>query len=253
MAKSLLAAKILGRSVRHFGGHNVRAQMLSLVAKRRAGFESGRVRDTSSTDYSNTFSQSYAVLGLARTGGVPQRAIGYLAKQQCSKGFFRTFETAGKSCNRSSSTPDADATSIAIQALVAARRHGANVPHNEVARATRWLLSTQRRNGGFGGGGVTSAENSNSSGLAAQALAVTGHPKARARAAAYVSRLQITRGRAGTGPARRDVGAIAYNRAGLRAALHDGVTASTRDQFRRSTAQAIYAFVPKPLTTLRVR
>jgi hypothetical protein len=253
MSKSLLAAKVLRRGVRNFGGHDVRAQVLHLVAGRHAGFESGRVRDTSATDYSNTLSQSYAVLGLARTGGVPQRAVGYLLKQQCSGGYFRTFETAGKSCNRVSGTPDADATSLAIQALVAARRSHAHVAHHAIARAARWLASRQRANGGFGGGGVTSAENANSTGLAAQALVATHRLAAVRRAARYVARLQITRVRAGHGPARRDIGAIAYNRPALRAALRSGVTSSTRDQFRRSTAQAVYAFVPVPFSRLRAR
>jgi hypothetical protein len=253
MSKSLLAAKVLGRSVKRFGGHNVRAQVLHLVAGPRAGFESGRVRDTSATDYSNTLSQAYAVLGLARTGGVPQRAVTYLQKQQCSRGYFRTFETAGKSCNRAAGTADADATSLAIQALVAARRSGAPIAHNAVRRAARWLVSKQRANGGFGGGGVTSAENANSTGLAAQALVATHHLSARAKAAAYVARLQITRARAGRGPGRRDIGAIAYNRSALRAALGAGVTGNTRDQFRRSTAQGIYAFVSIPFSRLRAR
>ncbi len=253
MAKSLLAAKILGRRIHHFGGHDVRARVLALVAPRSAGFESGRVRDTSSTDYSNTFSQAYAVLGLARTGGVPQRAVGYLVKQQCRKGYFQTFETAGRTCDGSSGTPDADATSIAVEALVAARTSGAHLPHGSLVGAMRWLRSTQRANGGFGGGGVTSAENANSTGLAAQALVATHHRRARAKAQAYVERLQITRKRAGHGPARRDIGAIAYNAPALRTARHHGVTASTRDQFRRSTAQGIYALVSKPLSTLRVR
>jgi hypothetical protein len=253
MSKSLLAARVLGRDARHFGGHNVRAQVLHLVAKRRAGFESGRVRDTSSTDYSNTLSQSYAVLGLARTGGVPQRAVAYLLKQQCSKGFFRTFETAGQTCNQGSGKPDVDATSLAIQALVAARRSGAGIAHHAITRAARWLVSRQGANGGFGGGGVTSAENANSTGVAAQALVATHHPRARAHASAYVARLQITRSRAGQGPARRDRGAVAYNRAALRTALRHGVTSNTRDQFRRATAQAIFGFVSIPLSTLRRR
>jgi hypothetical protein len=253
MAKSLVAAKVLGRRPRHFGGHNVRRQVLRLVAPAAAGFEAGRVRDTGTTDYSNTFSQSYAVLGLARTGGVPLRAVTYLLKQQCAKGYFRTFETPGKSCDRSSSGSDADATSMAIQALVAARSSGTHIAHHAIARATRWLMARQHRNGGWGGGSVTRAVNSNSTGLAVQALSAVHRRSGQARAARYVASLQITRKRAGHGPARRDLGAIAYNPDGLKAALRHGVTSSTRDQFRRSTAEAIYAFVPRPLSRLRVR
>jgi hypothetical protein len=253
MSKALVAARVLGQRPRSFGGHNVRREVLRLVAPVRAGFEAGRVRDTGTTDYSNTFSQSYAVLGLARSGGVPRRAVNYLLKQQCAKGYFRTFETAGKTCDRSSSGSDVDATAIAIQALVAARTSGTHGLHRAIARAGRWLAARQHRSGGFGGGTATRAVNTNSTGLAVQALAAVGNHSVRARAVRYVASLQITRARAGQGPARRSVGAIAYNAAGLKAALRDGITASTRDQFRRSTAEAIYAFVPKPLTTLRVR
>jgi hypothetical protein len=253
MSKALVAARVLGQRPRSFGGHNVRRQVLRLVAPVRAGFESGRVRDTGTTDYSNTFSQSYAVLGLARTGGVPRPAVNYLLKQQCAKGYFRTFETAGKTCDTSSSGSDVDATSMALQALVAARASGTHGLHRAIARAGRWLVSRQHRSGGFGGGAATRAVNTNSTGLAVQALSAIGNRSVRARAVRYVAAMQITRARAGHGPARRSVGAIAYNAAGLKAALRDGVTVSTRDQFRRSTAEAIYAFVPKPLTMLRVR
>jgi hypothetical protein len=253
MAKSLLAAKVLGRSVRHFGGHNVRRQVLRLIAPAAAGFEAGRARDTGKTDYSNTFSQSYAVLGLARTGGVPRRAVGYLVKQQCAKGYFRTFEVAGKTCDASSSKSDVDSTALAIQALVAARSSGTAIPRHAVVRASRWLASMQRRGGGFGGGSVTRAVNSNSTGLAVQALSAVHHRGVRARAARYVASLQLTRARAGHGPARRDLGAVAYNAAALTAALHHGITSTTRDQFRRATSEAIYAFDPRPLTRLRVR
>ena len=253
MSKSLLAAKVLGKRPRHFGGHNVRRQVLGLIAPAGAGFEAGRVRDTGSTDYSNTLSQSYAVLGLARTGGVPRRAVSYLVKQQCEPGYFRTFEIANRTCDSSASKPDVDATALAIQALVAARASGSTIPDRAIVRATRWLRAAQQPNGGFRGGSATSGINTNSTGLAVQALAATGHLRARSSAASFVARLQITRPRAGTGPARKDVGAIAYDRASFSAALRSGLTADTRGIFRRATPQAIFAFVPKPLTTLLVR
>jgi hypothetical protein len=253
MSKSLLAARILGKRPRHFGGHNVRRQVLRLVAPASAGFESGRVRDTGKTDFSNTFSQSFAVLGLARSGGVPHRAVAYLLKQQCAKGYFRTFETAGKSCDRASSGSDADATAVALQALVAARASGTHGARQAIHRAGRWLLARQHRNGGWGGGSVTRAVNSNSTGLAVQALAAVHRRGVQARAARYVAALQITRARAGHGPARRDLGAIAYNHDALATAEKAGVTSTSRDQFRRATAEAMFAFVPTPLTTLRAR
>jgi hypothetical protein len=253
MAKSLLAAEVLGKNPRKFGGRNLRTQVLSLVAPGSAGFEAGRVRDTSAADYSNTFAQAYAVIGLARSGGVRPSALRYLLKQQCSDGFFRLTEVAGETCDDSGSSPDVDATALSIQALLAASSHGLAIPAGVVHRATRWLVDAQHKSGAFPGGTSTPGPNANSTGLAAQALhLVAGHKAQVAKAARYVKSLQLIRKRA-HGPATRDIGAVAYNRAALKNAVKNGIQKVERDQFRRSSAQAILAFAPKPLTTLRVR
>jgi hypothetical protein len=253
MAKSLVAAAVLGKNPRKFGGHDLRAQVLSLVAAHNEGFEAGRVRDTGANDFCNTFAQAYAVIGLARSGGVRPSVLTYLLKQQCSAGYFRLTEVAGETCGQSGSAPDVDATAIAIQALLAASSHGLAIPAGVVHRATRWLGDAQRKNGSFRGGTSTPGPNANSTGLAAQALhLVPGHKAEVRKAARYMHTLQITRKRA-HGAAVRDIGAIAYNRAALRNALKNGIQKVERDQFRRAAAQAIFAFAPKPLTTLRVR
>jgi hypothetical protein len=253
MAKSLVAAEVLGRNPRTFGGHNVRAQVLSLVAPGSAGFEAGRVRDTGANDFSNTFAQAYAVIGLARSGGVRPSVLTYLLKQQCPAGYFRLTEVAGETCDDSGSAPDVDATALAIQAMLAASSHGLAIPAGVVHRAARWLGAAQRKNGSFRGGTTTTGPNANSTGLAAQALhLVPGHKAEVRKAARYMSTLQLTRKRV-HGAAAKDIGAIAYNRAALRKALKNGIQKVERDQFRRATAQAIFAFAPKPLTTLRVR
>jgi hypothetical protein len=253
MAKSLLAAEVLGKNPRRFGGHDLRAQVLSLVAPHTAGFESGRVRDTGGDDFSNTFAQAYAVIGLARSGGVRPSVLTYLLKQQCSGGSFRLTEVAGETCDDSGSAADVDATAVAVQAMLAASRSGLAIPPGVVHRAARWLADAQHRNGSFRGGTATPGPNANSTGLAAQALhLVPGHRAEVRKAARFVADLQLTRARV-HGLATRDVGAIAYNKAALRDALRNGIQKVERDQFRRATAQAIFAFAPKPLTTLRVR
>jgi hypothetical protein len=252
MAKSLVAAEVLGQSPRDFGGRNVRKLVLRLIAPAGAGFEAGRIRDTGASDFSNTFAQAYAVIGLARSGGVRPSAVTYLLKQQCSDGYFRLSEVAGETCDDSGSAPDVDATALGIQALLAASSLGAAIPVGVVRRAARWLDDAQRRNGSFRGGTSTPGPNTNSTGLAAQALhLVPGHKAEVRKAARYVRGLQITRKRA-DGAAARDIGAIAYNKASLRNALKNGIQKVERDQFRRATAQAIFAFAPRPLTTLRV-
>jgi hypothetical protein len=253
MAKVLVAAEVLGKNPHTFGGRDVRSQVLSLVAPATEGFERGRVRDTGVDDFSNTFAQAYAVIGLARSGGVRPSVLDYLLKQQCSDGYFRLTEVAGESCDDSNSTADVDATALSIQAVLAASSHGLAVPAGVVHRAASWLADAQRKNGSFPGGVSTPGPNANSSGLAAQALhLVPGHRAEVRKAAAYMRSLQVTRKRA-HGAATNDIGAIAYNRAALRDALKNGIQKVERDQFRRASAMAIYAFAPKPLTTLRVR
>lgn len=245
MAKVLLLTAVLGENPADFGGRNVRRQLLALAAKPGAGFESGRLRDEGTLDYSNTISQSLGVLGLVRTGTVPQRVVDYLAKQQCADGFFRLEEVAGETCDDSGGVPDVDATAYAVQALIAARGSNATVPPGAIAAGADWLLGAQRANGSFGGGSTTAAPNSNSTGLAAQALQATQHRKARLDAASWVKGLQLTKANT-SGRAARDIGAIAYNREGLRKGLKNGIQKIERDQFRRATVNAVFAFAPVP-------
>lgn len=245
VAKTLVFVRVMRDSVRDFGGVNVRRELLGLMAP------SGRFRDASKYgDYSNVLGQSYALIGLARTGGVPQIAVHYLLKERCQPGYFRLKELGGTTCGQRSA-PDVDATALALQALVAARQHGAHVRAGLIRGTADWLVSAQRRNGSFGGGASTAAPNTNSTGLAANALAATRRTRAQVRAARWVSGLQITRDKAAGGPARTDVGAIAYNRSALREALANGITSATRDQFRRATPQAYFALAPAPLNSLR--
>jgi hypothetical protein len=251
MAKSLLAAEVHGKNPRKFGGHNLRKAVLSLVAPGSAGFEAGRVRDSGDSDFSNTFAQAYAVMGLARSGGARASTVDYLLKQQCSAGYFRLTEVAGESCDDSASAADVDATALAIEALKSASAHGLAIPARAVGRAANWLEHAQRENGSFRGGTTTPGPNANSTGLAAQALrSVPGHRVQVRKAARYIRSLPITRQRHGA--AAKDIGAIAYNRAALKNALKNGIQKIERDQFRRSTAQAVFAFAPLSMANLRV-
>lgn len=248
VAKTLVLVRVLRAHPKDFGGVNVRRQLQRRMAA------SGRFRDAkptpSSLDYSNVIGQSYGVIGLARSGGVPQIAVDYLLKERCRSGYFRLKEAGNTACGRRS-TPDVDATALALQALFAARQHGAQVRARVIRRTADWLVSAQHRNGSFGGGASTSAPNTNSTGLAANALSAAGRQQARLRAAGWVARLQITKRRAGNGAAKSDVGAIAYRRAALKRALRAGIGLKRRDQFRRATPQAYFALAPAPLNSLR--
>ncbi|HEY7042722.1 MAG TPA: prenyltransferase/squalene oxidase repeat-containing protein [Nocardioidaceae bacterium] len=257
MAKTLVVAKVIRANAHTFGGHDVRRLVLDRVAGPAAGLEQGRLRDkttqTYPTDFSSTFGQALGVIGLARSGGVPDDVVSYLLRQRCSDGFFRLQEVPEQTCdegNASQSAPDVDATALAIEALVSARDHGATLPAGVVAGSVKWLISMQKANGSFGGGVATPGSNTNSTGLAAQALAATGRTKAARAAGVFVRSMQITRAAAGNGPATKDLGAIALNRQTLNQAIRHGITSTTRGLFLRSTPQAYFALRRVPLGEL---
>jgi hypothetical protein len=250
VAKVLIAARVVDRPAQDFGGVNYRKRLRSFIVDR--GRDAGRLRDDNSdgSDFSSTLTQALGVIALSRSGAAPQRVVGHLLEQQCRNGGFTQTMTIGQTCAQAGGRPSVDSTAYAIQAMYAARKQGdAQVPVGRIRRAVAWLLGAQRDNGSFGSDRSIPTANANSTGLAAQALADAGRDAAVRRARQFVRTLQITRGDAGQ--ASRVIGAIAYDRAGYRAARQDGTI--DRDQFRRATAQGAFAFAPKPLRTLSIR
>lgn len=249
MAKALLVSEVLKADPTDFGGLNLRKRVLKLVAPPSAGFEAGRLRDTGKTDYSNVFGQSYGTIGLTRSGDVSQDVVDYLVKQRCADGYFRLYITAGETCDQSGSGPDVDATALALQALVAAKADGATVSHQLILGTTSWLISVQSANGSYSEDATDQAPSSNSTGLAANALIAAGHVSPRLKAAAWIADLQLTSAKVGQGPARRDIGAIAFDPAALADAIAHGL-GDSRSQWWRVAPQACFALVPAPLGTL---
>ena len=255
-AKLLVAAVSTGSDPRAYGGHDLRTETLELVAT--DGVHRGRVRDrypaeSGGVDASNTFAQSFAVIGLARSGGVPQDVVDFLIRQQCAAGGFRlspdTFGTPSATCDESTNAVlDPDSTSMAVQALLTAAEAGAAGAAGAAAKGADWLVKVQRADGSFGGSGPTEASNTNSTGLAGQALAAAGRREAADRAAAYVVAHQLTI--ANAGKATGETGAIAYNTEGLTTAQSSGVADNQRDQWRRATAQALLALAQVPFGKL---
>ena len=249
-AKLLLAAVAAGRDPHAFGGFDLRAETLDLVAGPEAGTQQGRVRDqipeaAGGGDFSNTFGQSMAVIGLARSGGVPQPVVDFLIKQQCTAGGFRLNpDVAGTPSPSCDAQPDAvldvDSTAIAVQALLVAADAGAARAAEAAAHGATWLAGQQHADGSFGGSGPTAAANSNSTGLAGQALAAAANPAAANRAAAWVAGLQRR-----SAP---DAGAIGYDPAAFAAPIDE----LSRDQWRRATAQALLTLTQVPLGLIGV-
>ena len=223
---------------------NLRAQLRGMVRS------TGRVSDEGASDFSSTLTQSLAVLAFARSGTAPRAVVDYLLRQRCPHGFFRQ-SLAKQRCGAAGSDPYVDSTAFALQALVAARADGADLPHGALRETAEWLVSVQNGDGSWSAPGTSTDTNSNSTGLAAQSLAAvrptTATGEAIDAAAGYVGRLQITARRADGGAAAGDIGAIARTGADLDTALADGITQGTRDRFRRATTQAEFALVPVPL------
>ncbi|CAM3367341.1 prenyltransferase/squalene oxidase repeat-containing protein [Stackebrandtia soli] len=249
-AKLLYAAVITDSDAEAFGSYDLRQETLDLVAGPELGLEEGRVKDkvdAPSVDSSNTFGQSLAVLGLSRSGGVPQSIVDFLIDQQCSVGGFRLYPyafgggTVTGDCDEQGADAvlDPDSTSMAVQALYAAAEHDSAGALEAADKGAAWLASIQREDGSFGGSGPTEASNTNSTGLAGQALRAAGETAAADRAAAWVLDHQLTSANAAAASA--ELGAIAYNGESLAAAQTDGIALFQRDQWRRATPQALLA------------
>jgi hypothetical protein len=240
IAKLLVVAQDTGARARHFGGFNVVKRLAARVSTTSP--TKGRIEDRSSFgDNANTIGQIFAVRGLLRANSpLAKSARHFLLEQQCGQGFFRLdFNTdksaANQACTRQSPA-DTDVTALAVIELWRFRsQSGALV--KSLDAASKWLQRHQAANGSFGGGGPTSAANTNSTGLAGWALGVAGRCGAAEQAATWVARHQVTGDVSGT-PLAGERGAIAYNHAAMKAAKTDGITKTTRDQWRRATTQA---------------
>ncbi|MEI2712520.1 MAG: hypothetical protein V9G04_04280 [Nocardioides sp.] len=241
-AKAGVFADVVGANPQKYGGLNLVKTVEGQVST--DSLTRGRLQDTSEYgDYANVLGQAYAVRLLAVEGSSKTRAATrFLLKQQCKSGFFRlnfSAADADQTCDGSTGdakAPDTDATAIAALQLAALPKQSKAVK-TAIKKAGKWLVKTQRKNGGFGGGVATSKPNSNSTGLAASALILTGNCRPAAKAARFLLKLQPETVKGTELKGQR--GAIAYDKAGLKAGLADGITDSTRDQWIRSTAQAI--------------
>jgi hypothetical protein len=216
-AKLLLLAEVRGLNPRAFGGVDLRARLLDLLAP------SGRFSDRSAFgDFSNAFGQSYAIIALNRIGRAPASSVAFLAGQQCADGGVPV-ELEVQPC-----TGDVDATALAAQALRSAGRTAA------ARRAVAWLVSRQQPGGGFAALDGTGTPNANTTGLAGQALADAGRVLPAVRAGVFLVRLQVRC----SGPV-ADRGAIAFDSAGF-----DPATAT------RATAQAVLGLTGVGLSRL---
>ena len=162
--------------------------------------DKGRFADISAFgDFSNTFGQSLALIGLQRTTstGPSSASIGFLRKQQCADGSFP------ESFHAATCTGSVDATGFAVQALTAV---GGSKASSSAQRAGRWLRTKQHADGSFTANGT---RNANTTGIAAQALAVLGRDVEAAKARIFLRHLQVL-----CGGKAADRGKVRYDRKG---------------------------------------
>ena len=237
------ALQIAGRDVRAVEGVDLVELVESTVTI--DGPATGRASDiTLQRDFSNAIGQSWVVRALSVAGsGLADEVTGYLVRQQCADGsVIESIEDAG--CT--SGSGQIDATAFALQAFVVARENGVADLDDEIGQAVGYLRSQQAGDGSFSG----PTPNTNTTGLAANALQKAGAADAAARAADWIFDRQVTTDNAEGSQLASELGAIAFDEDAFAAGRTDGITATTRDQWRRATAQAALAL---PAADLSVR
>lgn len=249
-AKSLVFAQVAGEDPETWAGEDLVAALEARVTT--SGPSTGRIADDSSYgDYANTIGQAFAARGLsAESSSAAGDVVGFLLDQQCSAGYFRLDFTADagapdQSCDGGAGEPDTDATALAVLQLTALSAPSQPVT-DAVAAAEAWLLAEQRQDGSFGGGTSTEAPNTNSTGLAGWALGALGEESAATRAAGWIRRHQADEVGTCSNALSGETGALGYNKEAVTAALAEGITTATEDQWRRATAPTLPALAWAP-------
>ena len=223
------------------GGTDLLAQLEGVTADE--GPSAGRIADQSGFgDFANTIGQAFAATALSRAGSSEAgAAVDFLLAQQCADGYFRLPFTADaaaedQSCDADGGQPSVDTTGLVVTQLLQVEGFEAQVGP-ALDRAADWLAGTQLRNGSFPTGVDGESSNTNSTGLAGWALAEVGSCGKARQAARWVKKLQVAPKHSETRLG-QEIGAIAFDRTAFKAGKADGITAQSRDQWRRATAQA---------------
>lgn len=233
IAKLLNVAIAQGIDPKAFGGFDLVATLTGLEQP------NGRFSDVSKYgDNSNTFGQSFALIGLKRAGEpVSPQSTAFLVSRQCGDGGFDLDPNDG-GC-----TSDPDATAMAVQALLAVGGSGA-----EAGKGLDYLTKKQGADGGVGGGGPNTGANANSTGLAGQAFVAGGRTAQGRAAAAFLKTLQYD---CSFAPVLQ--GGIAYDLETYSSQRKAGRSAEPQDRDRRSTSQALLAIAGTPLAAVTAK
>ena len=243
LAKSIYTVEAQGGNSAAFGDNDMPSDLNALMVA--SGTNKGRFQ-VSGTDYSSGLTQSWAVLGLARTsGGAPAAAIEYLMQLQCPNGGFAAAYNSDENWNpgqyqgscQSDSEVDNDTTSMALQALLSPGVSSAPGASVSVTKAADYLAGIQNSNGSFSDPWF--GPNSNTTGLAAQALRAAGKSAQANKATSWLNSMQLTCANATSAAALKQVGAVAYNEEALVTAKTSGISSGDLTQWTMAAQQVI--------------
>ncbi|GAA1918375.1 prenyltransferase/squalene oxidase repeat-containing protein [Nocardioides marmoribigeumensis] len=249
LGKLVQVAVSAGRDIDSYAGGKLDDELRDRVVT-GASSEHGRAKDRVdptdqySADYSNTIGQAFVVRAFAALhDGLLDDTTAFLLQQQCAAGWFREgMDGADHTCDgapEAQRSPSVDATAHGIRALLAARAAGVKGLTDDIDDAVSWLVRRQRIDGSFVGNGVA---NANSTGLAAYALASTGHPGPAGTAAAWVRRHQVDGLTIKQHPRLKGYnGSVAYSDTDLADGKKDGVSRGAKRTWQRAAAEGALA------------
>lgn len=238
LGKTIYTVQIQGQNAASFGGYNMSQLLRDLMLT--SGANKGRFQ-YSANDFSSGLIQAWGILGLAQTpGGAPKDAIDYMIKLQCPNGgFAAAYQPYDGSACTDNADADHDTTSYAIQALlspgVAKVVPGATAA---AKKGAQYLVKDQGANGAWDAP-PWSPDNSNSTGLGAQAVRAAGYTAAADKGSRWIQKLQINCTNASSGPAAKDRGAIAYISDQLQQALSSGIASNQLASWMMAVQQNI--------------
>lgn len=258
-AKAAVLAQIAGKDATNFGGQN----LVDVVEDRTATTAPivGRVQNDGEFDYQppfgpvdslNVISQGFAARALTTAGSAKAADVtAFLLDQQCAAGFFRGELTTDKAASEqgcvAGDVANVDTTALTVINILDTTGASA-AAKTAAASAIAWLKTQQASDGSFSS--VNEGVNANTTGLAGWALTKAGETAAATKAAGWLRGVQIADIAPCTTTLAAENGAIAYKPTVLTSTRTAGsIKVAQRDQFRRSTAQALPALASVPAAT----
>ncbi|MBD3913139.1 hypothetical protein [Nocardioides hwasunensis] len=270
LAKAATFVRVAAKNPTSFGGRNLVTELeqrtadvpADPAAKPQEAAYAGRIFDQSeSGNFANVVGQSYAVRALTLAKSTEAAAArDFLLKQQCSSGAFRLnfakADVPNQSCTDgvAGSEADPDATALAMINLVESGDTSQAVK-DALAKANTWLAARQRGSGAVRSAGTDAQINTNTTSLAAYAFGLLKNRGPAMKAALWVRKNQPVYKYKCRTALTKDTGAVAYRKDRINASTTTGLTADTRDEWRRATAQAVLGlqFAPASNDVFRIQ